>query len=161
MKTNLPKLKSSSYFLIVAILLTGFISFLCWLISFPGIRRVYNYSSLDGTKTFIEVRYAPVNPVQGNIAYYVDELLLGPIQDQGSPIFVRGTKVNSCFERDGILYVDLSKDLLAADPINTDFNKKIELFKRNIKHNFGYIKEIVLFIDGKIPFEKEIKPVTE
>ena len=55
MKTNLPKLKSSSYFLIVTILLAGFISFLCWLISFPGIRRVYNYSSLDGTKTFIEV----------------------------------------------------------------------------------------------------------
>ena len=155
MKNNLPKLKSSSYFLIVVILLAGFISFLCWLISFPGIRRVYNYSSLDGKKTFIEVRFAPVNPVQGNIAYYVDELLLGPIQDQGSPIFVRGTKVNSCFERDGILYVDLSKDLLAADPV------KFELFKKNIKHNFRYIKEVVLFVDGKIPFEKEIKPDTE
>ena len=36
-----------------------------------------------------------------------------------------------------------------------------ELFKKNIKHNFRYIKEVVLFVDGKIPFEKEIKPDTE
>ena len=156
MKNSIPKLKSSSYFLIILILLAGFISFLTWLIFFPGIRRVYNYSSADGLKTYIEIRYAPVKPVQGDIAYYIDELLLGPIQDLGVPIFVRGTKVNSCFERNGILYVDLSKDLLADDPIRADFNKKFELFKENIKHNFGNIKEIVLFVDGKIPFENDV-----
>ena len=54
-------------------------------------------------------------PSEEGYRYYVDELLLGPIQDQGSPIFVRGTKVNSCFERDGILYVDLSKDCTMGD----------------------------------------------
>ena len=138
-------------------------TFNCNFFSWSNRKNIFCINSFSRytKKTFIEVRFAPVNPVQGNIAYYVDELLLGPIQDQGSPIFVRGTKVNSCFERDGILYVDLSKDLLAADPVNTDFNKKFELFKKNIKHNFRYIKEVVLFVDGKIPFEKEIKPDTE
>lgn len=154
MKPQINKIKKSSCIIMSLILLTGFISLLIWIINFPGIRRVYSFTSHDGLKTYTETRYAPVKPVQGKYTYYVDELLLGPIEDLGAPIFAKGTKVISCFERENILYVNLSKELLSDNAFTTDYRKKIQQFESNIKHNFSTIKQVVLFIDGKVPFEQ-------
>ena len=155
MKIEAPKLKRTSYAILIVILASLLISLAVWLVKFPGIRRSFTYKSSDSDKYRIEYRYLPVKPVQGPIQNYIDELLLGPVSEHCTPVFEQGTKVLSCFKKENVLYVNLSKDLLSADSQTTDFRKQIELFERNVFRNFGTINKIELFIDGKTAFDAD------
>jgi hypothetical protein len=155
MKIETPKLKRTSYAILLVILASLIISLVIWFIRFPGIRRSFIYQSSDSEKYRIEYRYLPAKTVQGPIQNYIDELLLGPISEHCSPIFEKGTKVLSCFKKDNTLYINLSDDLLKADTQTTDYRKQIELFEKNVFRNFGSINKIELFIDGKTAFDAD------
>ena len=103
-----------------------------------------HYSS----KSQKEIRYLTKNPVQGKLEYYVDELILGPTFYRGRPLFTVGTKLDSCFVQDSVLYVGLSEDAVLQDGDSLELMQAVALFKKNIKKNFSRIKKIELFIDG-------------
>lgn len=111
-------------------------------------RRVFYFPISGSSKNQKEVRYLDSNPVQGKIAYYVDELLLGPSVYRSRPIFTAGTKVEYCFLRGKNLFIGLSEQAVLQEDGSCEMARAASLLKKNIKKNFTGIKNIELFIDG-------------
>ena len=78
-------------------------------------RSVFLFENLDKEGLFAENRYYPRNKFVDKVELYVSELLLGPIGERYKHIFAPGTKLKTCFVRDGILYIDLSSEALFPD----------------------------------------------
>lgn len=155
MTEKLPELKRTSWIILLTCVVLFLLSLFFWIKNFPGIRRCFIFKSSDSDIMRIENRFEPMFPISGKIQNYIDELLVGPVSEHCTPVFSKGTTLKDCFVRGSKLYVNLSSDLLKTDAYNTDFKAQINVFKLNIMANFRYIKEIEVFIDGKVPFEKE------
>ena len=117
--------------------------------SHSGVKRVFYFPAIGTDKLVKEVRYIPKNPVQGDVRLYVDELLLGSQLPRLRPLFSLGTTVSFFSLNDGILYVDLTDDVILQKSDSPDIEVGINLFEKNIKKNFKNIAEIKLFIGGK------------
>ena len=111
-------------------------------------RRVFIFPVSGSSRTQREVRYLDSNPVQGKVACYVDELVLGPSVYRSRPIFTSGTKVEYCFSRGNVLYVGLSEEAALQEDGAVEISRAVSLLKKNISKNFAGIRSIELFIDG-------------
>ena len=111
-------------------------------------RRVFIFPVSGSRRNQKEVRYLTENPVQGKIAYYIDELVLGPSFYRGRALFTPGTQVEYCFLRGTTLYVGLSPEAALQESGAVGIEEGVKLFTKNIKRNFTSIKNIELFIDG-------------
>ena len=141
----------------IAIVSASFVlSLVLWIISFPGVRYVFMFQSAATGKICMESRYLPRRPVQGKVNCYVDELLLGPLTAEYRPLFTRGTRAQSCFVRDGILYVDLSDALISESDGASEIGQGMELFRKNILYNFKNIHTIEVFVAGNRAYEKTV-----
>ena len=100
----------------------------------------------------VEYRNLDKNPVQGEVQYFIDEILLGSQLERTKKIFTFGTKVLSCFQRDEQLYLDLSADLLQMGDNVIDIKEGFDILKLNITKNFSDIKKINFFVDGKYAY---------
>ena len=145
--------KLSSFILILFLIVSFAVSVGFWLAGKPGVRRIFIFPQTHGNRYIVESRRLPLFPAQGKYENYVDELLLGPLSEQTSPIFYGGTRIISCFERENILYVNISSDFIYDDAQSADFRGGVNLFKKNIAVNFPHLKRVELFVDGKIPFD--------
>lgn len=115
------------------------------------VRRMFIFPSVSG-ELIIEYRNLDKNPVQGDVQYFIDEILLGSQIERTRKIFTFGTTVLSCFQRDEQLYLDLSSDLLQMDDNVIELKQGFELLRLNIKKNFSDIKKINFFVDGKYAY---------
>lgn len=107
---------------------------------------VFIFPSADNGSYVVERRNLSKDSAQGELNYYIDELLLGSSVERTKLIFTSGTKVNSCFLRDDVLYLDISEDLLSIDETSYPIENGINLLKENIFKNFININKIELFI---------------
>jgi len=146
------KRKTTAFIVIVSA--SFVLSLVLWIMSYPGIRRVFMFQSAATGKICMESRYLPRRPVQGKVNCYVDELLLGPLTAEYRPLFTRGTRAQSCFVRDGILYVDLSDALISESDGASEIRQGMELFRKNILYNFKNINTIEVFVAGNHAYEK-------
>ena len=115
------------------------------------VRRMFIFPSISG-ELVIEYRNLDKNPVQGEVQYFIDEVLLGSQLERTKKIFTFGTKVLSCFQRDEQLYLDLSADLLQMGDNVIDIKEGFDILKLNITKNFSDIKTITFFVDGKYAY---------
>lgn len=145
--------KKYIYRLILSIILI--ISFVVSLVFFFGkkntVRRMFIFPSISG-ELIVEYRNLDKNPVQGEVQYFIDEILLGSQLERTKKIFTFGTKVLSCFQRDEQLYLDLSADLLQMGDNVIDIKEGFDILKLNITKNFSNIKKINFFVDGKYAY---------
>ena len=111
-------------------------------------RRTFTFPVSGSKWNKTEVRYLASDPVQGKIACYVDELVLGPSFYRGRPLFTPGTKVDYCFLQGKTLFVGLSEEAALQEGGALSIEKSIALFKKNIRKNFPSVKEIEIFIEG-------------
>ena len=112
-------------------------------------RAVMYFTSFGTDKVCAEVRYLPKNPIQGEVAFFVDELLLGPMTNRYKPLFARGTRAEFCTQEGDTLYVGLSGDALSVSKESADIETGIELLKVNIVKKFTKINTVLVYIDGK------------
>ena len=115
------------------------------------VRRMFIFPSISG-ELGSEYRNLDKNPVQGEVQYFIDEILLGSQLERTKKIFTFGTKVLSCFQRDEQLYLDLSADLLQMGDNVIDIKEGFDILKLNITKNFSDIKKINFFVDGKYAY---------
>ena len=101
-------------------------------------RAVFYFPSMDTDKLCTEVRYLPDDPIQGELSFYVDELLLGPMTNRYKFLFSLG----------------LSKDALFKSKDSVDIKTGIKLLRVNIVKQFTEIKTVLVYIDGKSVFEE-------
>ena len=151
----MTKPKFLPYF-IISVLIAGLfcISFLWYLIAKDTCRRSFIFPSAEDGKYIIEYRNLTEKPHQGDINLYIDEILLGSTVERTKMLFTPGTRVLSCFKRDGILYINLSQDLLQMGDGVVEIREGMDLLKKNIMRNFSGIDTIEDFIEGKTAFEK-------
>ena len=152
---NMLKQKNLAVF-IISLLAAGLFvfSFFCYIISKDSCRRAFIFPSAENGKYIIEYRNLAEKPHQGDIGLYIDEILLGSTVERTKLLFTPGTRVLSCFERNHILYVNLSQDLLQMGDGVIEIREGTELLKKNIMKNFSEIDSVEIFIEGKSAFEK-------
>lgn len=151
---NMLKSKSLPIFIISLTIIGIFVfSFMGYVISKDGHRRVFIFPSAENGKYIIEYRNLTKKPHQGDIQLYIEEILLGSTVERTKLLFKPGTKVISCFERKHVLYLNLSNDLLDMGDGVVEIREGTELLIKNIKENFSEISEVQIYIDGKSAFE--------
>ncbi len=156
-KATINMLKNKSFpIFIISLLIAGLLVFsmFCYVVSKNYHRRTFIFPSAEDGKYIIEYRNLTNHPHQGDINLYIDEILLGSTVERTKWLFTPGTKVLSCFERDHVLYVNLSSDLLQMGDGVIEIREGIELLKKNIIKNFSKIDSVEIFIEGKTAFEK-------
>lgn len=129
------------------------ISSLCYAKKGYGKKFVFIFPCVDEGKYILETRYLKENPNKDAIAYFADELVLGSGFERTKYLFTPGTKINSCFERNKVVYIDLSADIIYMGQNVISIREGIELLKKNIKKNFPHVEEVQVFVDGKYAFE--------
>jgi len=122
-----------------------------------GLTRRYTFifPCVDEGKYVLETRYLKENPQKEALAYFADELMLGSGLERTKNLFTPGAKILSCFERNQIVYIDLSADIINMGHNVIPIREGIELLKRNIYKNFTDVEEVKVFVDGKYAFETE------
>ena len=152
---NMLKNKSLPIFIISLFTAGLFVfSFFCYIISKNTCRRTFIFPSADDGQYIIEYRNLAEKPHQGDIGLYIDEILLGSTVERTRKLFAPGTRVLSCFERNHVLYLNLSQDLLQMGDGVIEIREGTELIKKNIMKNFSEIDSVEIFIEGKSAFEK-------
>ena len=148
LKQNLPIYIALAFALFLMILSAGLYAGKAY-----GKKYVFIFPCVDEGKFVLETRYLKENPGKSNIAYFADELVLGSGLERTKYLFTPGTKINSCFERNKIVYIDLSADIIYMGPNVISIKDGIDLLKQNIKKNFPHVEEVQVFVDGKYAFE--------
>lgn len=139
--------------LLICIFIVFLFSLFSFFLSHKSYRRIFVFPSADNGKYIVEYRNLEKMPHQGDVAYYIDELLLGSTIERTKFLFSPETKVLSCFQRGNVLYLNLSSDLLAMGDGVIEIKDGIELLKENVRKNFSKINTIEVFVNGKIAFE--------
>ena len=152
---NMLKQKNLAVF-ITSLVISGLFVFslFCYIVSKNSSRRIFIFPSAENGKYIIEYRNLPEKPHQGDINLYIDEILLGSTVERTKLLFTPGTRLLSCFERNHILYVNLSGDLLQMGEGVIEIREGTELLKKNIMDNFSEIDSVEIYIEGKTAFEK-------
>ena len=152
---NMLKNKNLAVFIISILIIGIFVfSFFCYIVTKNTCRRTFIFPSAENGKYIIEYRNLTEKPHQGDIALYIEEILLGSTVERTKLLFTSGTRLLSCFERNHILYVNLSSDLLEMGDGVIEIREGTELLKKNIMRNFSKIDSVEIYIEGKSAFEK-------
>lgn len=155
MKINIDVKKNLKNVIALSVLVLALlISLLVFICAKRGVRKTFIFPSVDEGEYVVEARYLHKNPLKTEVAYYVDEILLGSQLERTKALFPRGTKAISCFKDDnGVLYINLSDDALNLSESVLPAKDGIELLKKNIKQNFNGLKSVEIYVDGKGVFE--------
>lgn len=135
-----------------AVFLFFVISLIFYLCKTSTKTRIFIFPSVEFGNYVVEKRKLDKNPVQGDINLYIDEILLGSCIERTKMLFSQGTKVENCFVRNNVLYLNLSDDLLSVENNSIVISEGIDLLKKNIQKNFKKIEKIELFIGGKYAY---------
>lgn len=140
--------------IIIFLFLILFISIFTYVKKDYGKRRIFIFPSVDDGTYIVETRYLSENPLKSDVSYYVDEILLGSGTERTKLLFTAGTENLSCFERSGILYLNLSDVLIDMGQNVMKIEEGIDLLSENIFRNFKEINEIDIFVGNKFAYKK-------
>lgn len=122
-----------------------------------GKRRVLCFEAVDGSGLYIESRriteYSSVQGRDVHVQQFVQELLLGPVTNGFKSLFLQGTRLESCFMQDNILFINLSKEALFPGATTSATKDGVDLLVYNIKKNFSWVKSVEIYIDGNKVYE--------
>jgi len=114
-----------------------------------SVRRVFIFESYDTAEESMEVRYLPVaKDEEASVREFIEELILGPMSDRYIRLFPYGTKLLSCFIRDGVLYTDFSEEAALSTIGVTETERACNMLKENVRQNFKDLTEHKVFMMG-------------
>lgn len=135
------------------IILSLILSVILFIRQNKGTLRSFVFPSADSGRYVVEYRKISDELNQSEIQTYISDLLLGAGTERTKMLFTPGTKVESCFIRNNVLYLNLSDDLIKMGNDVADIEEGVILLKKNIRMNFRNIKKIELFIGNKYAYE--------
>lgn len=102
-----------------------------------------------------ETRVIPrFDSTEENIRVLVEELILGPTSIYNSPFLSESTELQVFMVRDGVVYIDLSAGMLfSGSDVHLSVRESLSALRRNISFNFPNVRDIVITINGHLPFE--------
>jgi hypothetical protein len=108
-----------------------------------------------------EIRYAPYHfGLEKSALSLCREILVGPANYLSTDLLSKDTKIRSVLVRGRTLYVDLSSDLVFGQPSGGSFRQSLEIFRKTIKKNLPGLGNVILTVDGFVPYadNSEEKP---
>jgi hypothetical protein len=89
-----------------------------------------------------------------NLRAFVEDLILGPTSIYSSPALPEDTQVQLFMLRNDALYLDLSEELLFnGNDVHLTPAESLAALRKNIAFNFPHLRDIVLTVNGYLPFE--------
>ena len=104
-------------------------------------------NSITG-KIDTEIRYVPVQNIMEPEAAFFEELMLGPVNHYCYSFIPTGSKILSCFVKEGILYADLPMVFVAEIKQEFDSDQIRQLLQKNIFTNCKALKSAHIFVEG-------------
>ena len=155
-KWNGIKYESTQVKICVCALILFFIISVCsYLFSNPWLKYTFYFEDSKTDKVCVEHRQLPIKKYPENVIQYVNELVIGPKKESYKFLFSYGTSIKSCFVRDDVLYINLSKDVLQRAGSCSEIKTGIKLFKKNVLNMFGKIISVEMYIDNKSVYTYE------
>lgn len=129
-------------------------SMIMFLVNKGGKRYSFVFPSVEAGSSIIEIRRLPKSHLP-EVEYYVNEMMLGPQTERCRRIFPQNAKVISCMQKNKVLYVNLSKEIINPETENKmlPVRDAIELFKKNILRNFSSVSSVEVFVEGNPAYE--------
>jgi hypothetical protein len=123
--------------------------------------RILYFPSVTGSRTLAEIRLVPRRAgVEKNVQETADSVLLGPTRPDAERLFPRGATVTAVMASGRTLYVDLTPQVLAADPeVPLKGEEALAVFTRSLRLNFPRFSEVIYLIDGQVPRFAEKKKI--
>jgi hypothetical protein len=130
---------------------------------FPRTRYYLEFPDATTNKMRGEVRYTPFHLNREKAAEALcREILVGPENLKSKPLFLNDTRIRSVMLRGGVLYLDLSGDMLLEDPPEGSFRNSLARVGKLIKKNMIGIRKVVLTVEGNETYadndEEELSP---
>ena len=144
-------MSKKSIFLAVSIFLVAGISLFFYIRKnneYDSVRRIFVFESYDTAEKSMEIRYLHNKDGEEAVREFVEELLLGPETDRYIRLFPYGTKLLSCFIRDGVLYTDFSEEAALSMTGTSDTETACALLRENVMRNFSGLKDYRIFMMG-------------
>ena len=138
-------------FLAVSLFLVTGISLFFYLrkvAEYDSVRRIFVFESYDSAEKSMEVRYLHKKEGEEAVREFIEELLLGPETDRYIRLFPYGTKLVSCFIRDGVLYTDFSEEASLSRNGTSETEKACALLRENVMQNFSDLIDYRIFMMG-------------
>ena len=118
---------------------------------FPGATR----TDLSGERRLIP----RVSSSERAVRLVVQEMLLGPASIAHGRVLPREATVNSVMLQDRVVYLDLNRDpILAHSDVDGLVETGLEAIRKSVLFNFRSIDEVVITIDGNVPFVPAYHP---
>jgi hypothetical protein len=146
--------------LIGACFLVSMISFAVY--AYHNVERVFFFPRVEGKSLSSESRTLPrKHGIEGQLQYYLREVVLGSTQLTSARLLPVDTKVNAVLVRKGTTYIDISSDIVLADDSKLTFRDSLNLVNSSIRYNFPGLHSIVLTLDGNLPWATQsIQPAS-
>ena len=95
------------------------------------------------------------------VEVFVEELVLGPVQLGAIPFLPKPTEVQSVAISSGsTVYLDLNGAVMfAPEGRSTPFSETAVLLEENLYHNFRWMEELVVTIDGQLPDQPRFEEI--
>jgi len=121
-------------------------------------RRTFVFYAIDSGEIILEQRMLRRSgTLEGDIARYVEEALLGPFTPDVLPVLPRGSRLRSLLYRDGVVYADLFGDPVLSPPDWNDVFRGFGTLSAGVKRNFSSVGGVRFFIDGRPAFAGEFR----
>jgi hypothetical protein len=144
------------------LLLLSFVIALSFNLMYPPERvaRTLFFPGATRTDLSSERRLIPrVASSERAVGLVVQEMLLGPINIAHGRALPRETTINSVMLQDRVVYLDLNRDpILARSDVEGLVETGFEAIRRSILFNFRSINEVVITIEGNVPFVPAYQP---
>jgi len=121
-------------------------------------RRTFVFYTISDGDIVVEDRMIKKSPSREiDIVRYIEETLLGPVDQDLLPLFPRGTKLNSMMYRNGAVYADFSADAVLPPEEGGRALDNFQTLYDGILRNFSFVRDIRFFIEGRVVYADKFR----
>jgi hypothetical protein len=116
----------------------------------PLMTRLYlEYPSLHKGHFSGEVRYVPASfSTEARAETVMREILVGSSSLTKTPLFPPNTRLRSLLYRKGVVYADITDDVLLQEPSLSSYQAVFSKAGSILRHNLPWVRTVVITIEG-------------
>jgi hypothetical protein len=118
-------------------------------------RRTFEFFAYDSGPVVEDRMLHKASSLELNIKSYLEELILGPVSVDFTPLVTKGTKLNSFMYRNNTVYADFSSDAVLPVQGGQPLYESLLTLNRCIRRNFRSVSGVKLFVNGNEVFFTE------
>lgn len=136
-------------------ILIAAVSLSLYFVSKPWRQRIFFFPEIRSSALVGERRFLPPRRgLDNSITMYIQELLLGPSDPLLGPVVPREVVLQSVIDRQGVVYVSLSKEIIDLSPDSAlGTAEAIQAIGNGVLYNFPRIRQLFILVEGQLPGE--------